>query len=154
MTQIHLDEDLMEPRTMFGRLPRGRLVVVDDQDALEGPPQLDRIATQVVLERRRFAMMEDLLRAGLSHRDDGPSLEVVRLDLGRTGQAGAIRVRIDRRSRVRCGVGATAGWARFSEAHACPPAVPAVAGLEPGCDPGPGSPAAAGRVTGESNGVA
>src|SRR5437764_14732747 len=128
MIQIHLNEDLMEPRTMFGRPARGGLVVVDDQDALGWPPQFDRVATQVVLERRRFAMMEDLLRAGLSHIDDGPSLEVVRLDLGRTGQARAIRVRVDRR--VRCGVGASAGRARVSVAQARAAGGSAAPGLE------------------------
>jgi hypothetical protein len=81
---IHFQEDLMEPRTMFGRPPGGRLIVVDDQDTLGWPTQFDRIPAQVVLQGGGFAMMEDLLRAGLPHIDDGPSLEVVRLDLGRT----------------------------------------------------------------------
>jgi hypothetical protein len=39
---------------------------------------------QVVLKGCRFAVMEDLLRAGLTHVDDGEPPEVLRLDLGRT----------------------------------------------------------------------
>ena len=81
--EIHFGEDAMVPGAMDGRLPRGRPVVVDDQDALERPTQFDGVATQVVLKGGRFAVVEDLLRTGLPHVDDGQPSEVLRLDLGR-----------------------------------------------------------------------
>ena len=83
MIEIDLLEEAMVSGAMDRRPPRGRLVVVDDQDAFEWPTQFDRVAAQVVLEGRRLAVMEDLLRAGLSHVDDRQPSQMLGLDLGR-----------------------------------------------------------------------
>ena len=64
------------------------MIVVDDQDAIPGPPQGDRVVGEGVLPLPRLTIVENLLGVGLSHVNDGKAVEVEVEDLGRSQDTG------------------------------------------------------------------
>jgi hypothetical protein len=84
MLHGHLGQEALESAPTVGRTTAQALILVDDQDALPGPAQGDRMVGEGILPLARFAMIEDLLRIGLADVDDGEAIEVKIKDLGRS----------------------------------------------------------------------
>ena len=83
VVQRDLGEEALEAEPPLGGLGAESLILVDDDDAILRPSQGRGPAAEVVLQRGRLAMLEDLLRAGLAHVDDRRPIEVPRPDLAR-----------------------------------------------------------------------
>src|SRR4051812_28423711 len=79
-----LSQEPLETRSSLGRLAAPAQVLIDDEDTRARPAQGDGPADQVVLQRRRLGMLDDLLRGGLGDVDDRQSLAMSCLDLART----------------------------------------------------------------------
>src|SRR5262249_53076469 len=77
----------LNPAPPVGRLAAPPLIVIDDQDAIPGPPQGDRMVGEGILPLPRLAMVEHLLRVGLTYVNDGDSVEVKIRNLRRSQDA-------------------------------------------------------------------
>jgi hypothetical protein len=102
MLHGHLGQEALKTVPAVGPTTGQALIVVDDQDAIPGPAQGDRVVGEGILALPRLAMIEDLLRVGLADVDDGESIELKIEDLGRSqggGPAGAGRSSILGRAR-------------------------------------------------------
>src|SRR5262249_48909644 len=85
VVHAHLgDHALKAVAFLGGPLAALSLVVVDDKDALPGPPQGGGVVGQGILALAGFAMMADLVGAGLPDIDQGEPLPVMGADLGGT----------------------------------------------------------------------
>ena len=84
VVETDLGQQPLEAQPPFGCCGRVSLVLVDDQDPLRRPTPFDRPATQVVLQRRRFAMLQHLMRTRLANVDHGQPLPMMRLNLVRS----------------------------------------------------------------------
>src|SRR5438045_187131 len=82
VVHAHLGDHALKAVACFGGpLAALSLVVVDDQDALSGPAQGRGVLGQGVLALAGFAMMADLVRAGLTDIDQGEPLAMMGADL-------------------------------------------------------------------------
>ena len=97
MLHGNLGQEALESASLVGRPATLSLVVVDDQDAIPGPSQGDRMVGEGVLPLPRFAMVEHLLGVGLAHVNDGDAIEVKVEDLRRSQDARAAGKRRRRR---------------------------------------------------------
>jgi hypothetical protein len=59
------------------------LIFIDHQDAFAGPVPVDGSTPKSVLQRRRFTMLQHLLRTGLTNIDHRQPVAMMRLDLAR-----------------------------------------------------------------------
>ena len=82
MLHGNLGQEALESAPLVGRPAALPLVVVDDQDAIPGPSQGDRVVGEGVLPLPRLPMVEHLLGIGLADVDDGEAVEVEVEDLG------------------------------------------------------------------------
>jgi hypothetical protein len=76
-------QQALEAEPAFDGLPALAQVLVDDLDSLTRPAQIDGPSDQGVLPRRGLLVYNDLLGGRLADVDDGGSVEVPGLDLGR-----------------------------------------------------------------------
>jgi len=77
--------DAVKSASVFGRRAAESLVIVDDQDAVTGPSQCDRVVDQRVLAFARFSVIENLLRSGLTDVDNCQKTKVPIRDQARPG---------------------------------------------------------------------
>ena len=82
MAHRHFREDALKSGTAFGRLGAVALVLIDRENPFARPAQRHRAMNQCVLALARFAMVQHLMRAGLSHVDDRQPVQMVILNLG------------------------------------------------------------------------
>jgi len=87
MLHGNFGEQVLKSAPPVGRLGALPLILIDDQDAIPGPPQNDRMIGEGILPFPRFPMVEDLLRVRLAHVNDGETLEVPLEDLRRSHRA-------------------------------------------------------------------
>ena len=87
MLHGNFGEEALKSASLVGRAAALALIVVDDQDAIPGPSQGDRVVGEGILPFPRFAMVEDLLGIGLAHVNDGDAIEVEIEDLRRSQDA-------------------------------------------------------------------
>ena len=118
MLHGNLGQEALKSAPLVGRPAALPLIVVDDQDAIPGPSQGDRVVGEGVLPFPRFAMVENLLGIGLAHVDDGEAIEVEIEDLGGSQDAGLAGRLVERRPGGRGPIG-LAG--RIKRAHGRPP---------------------------------
>ena len=102
MLHGNFGEEALKSAPPVGRPAAPPLIVVDDQDAIPGPPQGDRMVGEGILPLPRFAMVEHLLGIGLAHVDDGEAIEVKIEDLRRSQDARAGWSTRSRRRLGRC----------------------------------------------------
>ena len=81
MLHGNLGQEALESAPLVGRPAALPLVVVDDQDAIPGPSQGDRVVGEGVLPFPRFAVVEHLLGVGLAHVNDRKAVEMEVEDL-------------------------------------------------------------------------
>src|SRR5262249_46224493 len=82
VVHAHLGDHALKAVAFFGGLLAALpLVVVDDQDALSGPAQGRSGVGQGILALAGFAMMADLVGAGLPDIDQGEPFPVMGADL-------------------------------------------------------------------------
>src|SRR5262245_57328723 len=82
VVHAHLGNHALKAVAFFSRLLAAlTLVVVDDQDALSRPAQGRGIVGQGILALAGFAMMADLVGAGLTDIDQGEPLPMMGADL-------------------------------------------------------------------------
>jgi hypothetical protein len=79
-----LGQQALEAQATLDGLAAAPQVVVDNQDAVARPAQGTGAVGQGVLAGGRFDVLEDLLGSRLSDVDDGETVEVPGLELGRT----------------------------------------------------------------------
>ena len=82
MIQADLRQQLLEAEPVLGGGPALALILIDDEDAVRRPTQLDGPVDQRVLAVGGFAVLGDLLDGGLADGDDGQPVGMMRLDLG------------------------------------------------------------------------
>jgi hypothetical protein len=109
--EAHLGQQALEARAALGGGAAAAQVLVDHQHPIRRPAPLDRARAQGVLQRRRLAVLEDLLGGRLAHVDRRQPLEVTGLHLGRRR----------RRRRRRRGRRENRFPSRFNGVHAAPP---------------------------------
>ena len=93
MLHGNLGQEALKSAPTVGGPAAQTLVVVDDQDAIPGPSQGDRMVGEGILPFPRLAMIEDLLWVGLAHVNDGEPIEMKIEDLGRSQGARPDRCR-------------------------------------------------------------
>jgi hypothetical protein len=81
MLHGNFGQDAMKSAALDGCPSRLSLIVIDDHDVIPGPSQGDRELNKFILPFPRFPMIEDLLRIGLPHVNDGKTNEVEVQDL-------------------------------------------------------------------------
>ncbi len=81
VVQADFGKQPLKPKTAFGCGAALTLVFVDDLNPVGRPAKLDGKINQGVLASRRFLMVRNLLRRGLSHVDNRRSLQMMRLKL-------------------------------------------------------------------------
>ncbi len=69
MIQADFRQQPLESQSAFDASTALALIFIDDHDPFPRPTQLDGTVGQVVLQRRRFAMFQDLVRTRLTHID-------------------------------------------------------------------------------------
>src|SRR5262245_6641186 len=117
VVHAHLGDDALKAvASLGGLLAALSLIVVDDQDALSGPAQGRGVVGQGILALAGFAMMADLVGAGLPDIDQGEPFPVIGADLRGTWKwygCGVVgqRQRVGRRSRVLSGLHETPPFA-------------------------------------------
>src|SRR5262245_5417712 len=117
VVHAHLGDHALEAVAFLGGLLAGlTLVVVDDQDALSGPAQGRGGVGQGILALSGFAMMADLVGAGLPDIDQGEPLAMMGADLRGTWKWSGCGVvglgqRVGRRARVLSGLHETPPFA-------------------------------------------
>ena len=82
MLHSNFGQEALKSAPLVGRPATLALIVVDDHDAIPGPPQGDRVLGEGVLPLPRLTIVENLLGVGLSHVNDSKSVEVEVEDLG------------------------------------------------------------------------
>ena len=87
MAEPDLGHQALEARPALGRGAGAAEVVVDDADARPRPAQPAGALGEPVLQRRRLAMLLELLQRGLADVDDGQPVKMAGLDLARQHQA-------------------------------------------------------------------
>ena len=91
MIKPDLGKQAMETMTPLGGGGGMTLVFIDDLDAVGRPAQLNCEIDEGVLTSGRLLVVENLLRAGLSHIDDRQTVQVMRLHFRRGPNARGIR---------------------------------------------------------------
>src|SRR5512135_600875 len=81
MIEADLGHQAMEAGPALGGLTAAPLIVIDDQDAGGGPAQLNSPLAELVLERGRFTVLQDLVRGRLADVDDRQPVAVSGPDL-------------------------------------------------------------------------
>jgi hypothetical protein len=76
MLHGNFGEEALKSNSPVGGPTASPLIVVNDQDAVPGPSQGDRVIGEGILPLPRFPMVEDLLGVGLAHVNDGETVEV------------------------------------------------------------------------------
>ena len=88
VVEADLGEQSLKAQSSFGRGPALALIVVDDENAVRRPTELDGPIDEPVLAVGGFLVLGDLLGGGLADVDDGQPVEMPGLDLGSAEQAG------------------------------------------------------------------
>ena len=90
MVEADFGEQSLKAQSSFGRGPALALIVVDDENSVRRPTELDGPIDEPVLAVGRFLVFGNLLGGGLADIDDGQPVEMPGLDLGRRNRpAGA-----------------------------------------------------------------
>ena len=87
MLHGNFGQEALKSAPLVGRPAALSLIVIDDHDAIPGPPQGDRMVGEGILPFPRFPMVENLLGIGLAHVNDGETIEVKIEDLRRSQDA-------------------------------------------------------------------
>src|SRR4051794_14848626 len=88
VVEADLGEQSLEAQSSFGRGPALALIVVDDEDSVRRPTELDGPIDEPVLAVGGFLVLGDLLGGGLADVDDGQPVGMPGLDLWSAGQTG------------------------------------------------------------------
>src|SRR3954453_11229940 len=88
VVEADLGEQSLKARSSFGRGAAPALIVVDDEDPVRRPTELDGPIDEPVLAVGGFLVLGDLLGGGLADIDDGQPVEMPGLDLGGAEQTG------------------------------------------------------------------
>lgn len=84
MVETDFSEQSLKAQSSFGRGPALALIVVDDENSVRRPTELDGPIDEPVLAVGGFLVLGDLLGGGLADVDDGQPVEMPRLDFGKT----------------------------------------------------------------------
>jgi hypothetical protein len=88
VVETDFSEQSLKAQSSFGRGPALALIVVDDENSVRRPTELDGPIDEPVLAVGGFLVLGDLLGGGLADVDDGQPVEMPGLDLGGAEQAG------------------------------------------------------------------